>query len=105
LSSQGHPVSRTTVAQGPAALGDRLPGTRKTQAGRAPPERHAQFARINQQLKAFQRRGQPVVSVAAKKKALGGEFANAGRAYQPQGQPERVRVDDCVDTHLGTANP
>src|SRR6266511_2816107 len=105
LSSQGHPVSRTTVAQVLEALGYSLQGTRTTQDGSAHPDRNAQFEHINQQVKAFQRRGQPVVSVDAKKKELVGEFANAGREYQPQGQPEWVRVYDFVDKHLGKANP
>src|SRR2546422_11025640 len=105
LSSQGHPVSHTTVAQVLEALGYSLQGTRKTQEGCVHPDRNAQFEHINHQVKAFQQRGQPVVSVDAKKKELVGEFANAGREYQPKGQPERVRVYDFVDKNLGKANP
>jgi hypothetical protein len=105
LTGQGHPVSRTTVAQVLEALGYSLQGTRKTQAGRAHPARNAQFEYINRQVQAFQQRGQPVVSVDAKKKELVGQFANAGREYQPKGQPERVRVYDFVDKKLGKANP
>ena len=105
LTAQGHPVSHTTVAQVLEALGYSLQGTRKTQEGSAHPDRNAQFEHINQQVQAFQQRGHPVVSVDAKKKELVGAFANAGREYQPQGQPERVRVYDFVDKHLGKANP
>ncbi len=105
LTSQGHPVSHTTVAQVLEALGYSLQGTRKTQEGCVHPDRNAQFEHINHQVTAFQQRGQPVVSVDAKKKELVGEFANAGREYQPKGQPERVRVSDFVDKNLGKANP
>ena len=105
VTERGHPVSRTTVAQVLEALGYSLQGTRKTQEGTTHPDRNAQFEYINQQVHGFQRRGQPVVSVDAKKKELVGEFANAGREYQPTGQPERVRVYDFMDKRLGKANP
>jgi DDE family transposase len=87
------------------ALGYSLQGTRKTKEGSAHPDRHAQFAYIHHQVEAFQQRGQPVVSVDTKKKELVGDCANGGRAYQPIGQPELVRVDDFIDKELGQAMP
>jgi len=105
LTRQGHPVSHTTVAQLLVELDYSVQGTRKTTEGSAHPDRDAQFAYINQQVKAFQARGQPVVSVDAKKKELIGDFANKGREYQPQGRPERVRVYDFVDKQLGKGLP
>jgi hypothetical protein len=105
LARQGHPISHTTVAHWLKAWGYSLQGTRKTQEGSSHPDRNAQFEYIHHQIVAFQRRGQPVVSVDTKKKELVGEFANAGREYQPGGQPEPVRVDDFVDTELGRAIP
>lgn len=105
LTRQGHPVSHTTVAQLLAGLDYSLQGTRKTKEGASHPDRNAQFAYINQQVQAFQRRGQPVVSVDAKKKELVGDFANRGREYQPKGHPEQVRVYDFVDKDLGKALP
>src|SRR6516225_5816713 len=77
----------------------------KTQEGTSHPDRNAQFEYINARVKDFQHRGQPVVSVDTKKKALVGDFANRGREYQPQGAPERVRVHDFVDKRLGKAIP
>jgi hypothetical protein len=53
----------------------------------------------------FQRRGEPVISVDAKKKELVGDFKNAGREWHPQGQAPPVRVYDFVDPELGQANP
>jgi hypothetical protein len=56
-----------------------LAGTRKVQEGASHPERNAQFEQINEQMKAFQRTGQPVSSVEAKKKEWVGNFAHKGR--------------------------
>lgn len=105
LRRRGHRVSHTKVTQLLAGLGYSLQGTRKTQEGASHPDRNAQFEYINQQVQAFQRRRQPVVSVDAKKKELVGDFANGGREYQPQGHPERVRVYDFPDKQLGKAIP
>lgn len=105
LTSQGYAISHTTVAHLLTALGYSLQGTRKTQEGKAHPDRDAQFHYINKQVKAFQRTGHPVISVDAKKKELVGDFANAGREYQPQGHPERVRVYDFPDPVLGKVCP
>src|SRR5262252_69354 len=105
LTHQGHLISYRTVASMLKALGYSLQGTRKTKEGSAHPDRNAQFAYIHQQVKGFQQRGQPVVSVDAKKKELVGDFANGGREYQPIGLPELVRVYDFVDKELGKAIP
>jgi Rhodopirellula transposase. len=105
LSRQGHRLSHTKVAQLLDQLGYSLQGTRKVQEGAAHPDRNAQFAHINEQVKAFQQAGQPVVSVDAKKKELVGDFANKGREYRPRGQPPRVRVYDFVDKDLGKVCP
>jgi Rhodopirellula transposase DDE domain len=53
----------------------------------------------------FQWRGQPVISVDAKKKELLGDVKNAGREWHPTGHPPEVRVDDFVDEALGKAIP
>ena len=45
----------------------------------------------------MQSRGEPVVSVDAKKKELVGDFKNGGVEWQRKGQPEEVRVYDFVD--------
>ena len=68
LSQQGHPVSHSKVGQLLKALNYSLQGTRKTREGGSHPDRNAQFEYINAQVKAFQQRGQPVVSVDTKKK-------------------------------------
>ena len=82
-----------------------LQGTRKTREGSDHPDRNAQFEHINRQAKAFQRAGEPVVSVDTKKKELVGDFANKGKEWQPAGEPVPVRVHDFIDPKLGKAVP
>ena len=98
-------MSHTTVAQLLVALDYSLQGTRQTLEGAAHPDRDAQFRYINRCVKVFQRAGQPVISVEAKKKELIGQFANGGREYHPQGQPERVQTHDYPDKDLGKICP
>jgi Rhodopirellula transposase DDE domain len=105
LSGQGHPVSYQTVAALLHALRYSLQGTRKTKEGTSHPDRDGQFVYLNDQVQAFQARGQPVISVDTKKKELVGDFTNGGREWQPVGQPELVRVHDFVDPDLGKAIP
>jgi len=105
LVRQGHRVSHQTVADLLHALDYSLQGTRKTKEGADHPDRDAQFAHINDQTRASQQRGQPVISVDAKKKELVGDFNNGGREWQPAGHPEAVRVHDFLDKQLGKAIP
>ncbi len=105
LTSEGHPVSDTTVRRLLHAADYSLQGNRKTREGGKHPDRNAQFEHINTTVRLFQRRGQPVISVDTKKKELVGDFKNGGREWRPQGQPEEVRVYDFVDKKLGKAIP
>jgi len=82
-----------------------LQSNRKTREGSAHPDRNAQFECINERVRRFQGRGQPVVSVDTKKKELVGDFKNGGREWQPQGRPQEVRVHDFQDPALGKAIP
>jgi hypothetical protein len=105
LQRQGHCVGARTVARLLHALDYRLQANRKTREGSSHPDRNAQFAYINAQVRVFQERGQPVVSMEAKKKELVGDFANKGKEWQPQGTPEEVGTHDFPDPHLGKALP
>jgi hypothetical protein len=73
--------------------------------GRSHPDRDAQFRYINRRVKAFQKLGQPVISMDAKKKELVGIFANRGGEYQPKGKPELVRTHDFPDKQQGKVGP
>jgi hypothetical protein len=105
LQAMGHVVSARTVARLLRGLDYSLQATRKTKEGGTHPDRNAQFEHINARTKALQARGQPVVSVDAKKKELVGDFKNGGQEWQPKGQPEHVRVYDFQDKELGKAIP
>jgi len=105
LTRQGHPVCPRTVAAILHAEGYSLQANRKTREGRSHPDRNAQFEHLNGRVQAFQRQGQPVISVDTKKKELVGDFENDGQEWQPQGQPEEVRVHDFPDKTLGKAIP
>ena len=105
LRAQGHPVSERTVNRLLHDLGYSLQSNPKTLEGRAHPDREAQFHYINRRAKAFQKQGQPVISVDTKKKELVGQFRNGGREWHPQGQPEEVQVHDFPDKVLGKVIP
>jgi Rhodopirellula transposase DDE domain len=105
LTRLGHPVSPRTVGRLLNADGYSLQSNRKTKEGEQHPDRNAQFEHINQMVKQFQHRNQPVISVDTKKKELVGRFKNAGREWQPRGKPEEVHVHDFMDQQLGKAIP
>jgi hypothetical protein len=105
LNRLGHKVSYRTVARLLLDLGFSLQANRKTREGKQHPDRDAQFQYINRQVKRFQRKGQPVVSVDAKKRELVGDFKNGGSEWQPKGEPETVRTHDFRDKQLGVAIP
>jgi hypothetical protein len=105
LQAQGHQVSPQLVSELLHAAGYSLQGTRKTREGSQHPDRNTQFEHIAARVQDFQQRGEPVISVDAKKKELVGDFQNAGREWHPQGQAPQVRVYDFIDTELGKAIP
>jgi transposase len=105
LQLQGHRVSERTVNRLLHDLGYSLQANCKTLEGRAHPDREAQFQYINRRAKAFQRQGQPVISVDTKKKELVGQFRQSGCEWQPQGQPEEVQVHDFPAEALGKVIP
>ncbi|MGH3182584.1 MAG: ISAzo13 family transposase [Streptosporangiaceae bacterium] len=105
LGVQGHRVSRQLVMALLHELDYSLQANRKTLEGGDHPDRDAQFAHINTQVQAQLAAGAPAISVDTKKKELVGPFKNGGQEWQPQGQPEAVRVHDFVDPKLGRASP
>ena len=105
LKAQGHRVSPRSVHTLLRELGYRLQSLRKSREGSQQPDRDAQFRHIAAKVSSQQRRRQPVISVDAKKKELIGDFKNAGREWQPAGEPEAVRVHDFIDAQLGKVAP
>jgi Rhodopirellula transposase DDE domain len=73
--------------------------------GKQHPDRNAQFEYIQETVLAFLKKRQPIVSIDTKKKELVGEFKNGGQEWQPQGEPEKVKVHDFPDKELGKVAP
>lgn len=105
LAERGHRLAPNTVGRLLRDLGYSLQANRKDKEGRSPPERAAQVAYLNDQARAFLERGQPLISVDTKKKELVGDFKNAGRTWQPKGQPIRVQIHDFPSMSIGKAVP
>jgi len=105
LTRQNHPVRARTVARLLREVGYSLQGNRKTREGSSHPDRNAQFEFINASVQRFIKRGQPAISVDAKKKEKVGDFKNGGQEWFPQGEPEDVRVYDFLIKSLGKATP
>lgn len=92
LQAQGHRISQRSVYAILKVWGYSLQSNRKLEEGTQHPDRDAQFQHINRLVKRFQRRGQPVISVDAKKKENIGNFAKAGQEWERHGQPRRVNT-------------
>ncbi len=105
LNRKGHSISHQTVANLLDQMDYSLQSNRKTKEGTNHPDRDAQFKYINKQVLAFQKGGQPVVSVDAKKRELIGDFRQKGCTWRPTGKPIKVRVHDFEDQQLGHATP
>ena len=105
LTKMGHAVSHSVVAEILHSLKYSLQGTRKTLEGRQHPDRDAQFRYINTLAEEFLASGDPVISVDTKKKELVGRFAQAGREWQPEGEPVEVSTYDFPSQTDGKAIP
>ncbi|QAT83312.1 hypothetical protein EJ065_7501 [Corallococcus coralloides] len=105
LMKQGYEVSPQKVGELLKSQGYSLQAGAKSLEGESHPDRNAQFENINAQVREFQARGQPVVSVDTKKKELVGEFKNGGREWQPTGAPVLSLTHDFPDTAVGKAIP
>ena len=105
LSAMGHTASHRLVAEILHELGYSLQANQKTLEGTSHPDRDAQFRYINEQVRRYQKKGHPAVSVDTKKKELVGDFKNPGREWRPKGQPEPVRVHDFLIPEQGKAIP
>ena len=107
LGASGHRASSWAVARLLHERGYSLQANAKVREGRQHPDRDAQFRYLDAQVRAHLAAGQPVVSVDTKKKELVGDdpaYRNAGREWQPRGEPVRVGARD-FPTELGEAIP
>jgi len=105
LTRQGFAISCNTVGRLLRTCGYSLQANRKTLEGKQHPDRDAQFRHISRRVSAFQRAGQPAISVDTKKKEPLGKMKNPGRTYRRQGDPVRVTTHDFPDKQRGKAVP
>lgn len=105
LTEMGHKISHTTVAEILHELGYSLQVNQKALEETCHPERDEQFEHINETVKEYQSKGQPVISVDTKKKELVGNFKNAGSELCRKGKPEKVLNHDFMIPELGKVCP
>lgn len=105
LNRAGYKVSANTVAGLLKHAGYSLQSVRKKLEGGGHEDRDLQFRFINDSVTAFQKCGEPVVSIDAKKKELVGAFHNKGKEWQPKGKPEHANTHDFMDKELGKVTP
>jgi len=105
LTLRHHPVSHAKVGQLLRGLGYSLQSNRKTEEGRDHPDRDAQFRYINTAVKRRLTSGEPVISVATKKKELIGNYVNAGQQWRPAKQPRAVQGHDFPTPVVPRAYP
>ena len=101
LTERGFVVVASMVAKLLKRAGYRLQANAKALEGRQHPDRDGQFEYINAMAVAFLASGDPVISIDAKKREQVGDFKNAGREWQPVGQPDEVNVHDFPSDAVG----
>lgn len=105
LISKGEKISEDTVQRIIKSLGYTLQANVKSKENGSPEERDSQFRHINEQVKLFEKKGMPVISVDTKKRELVGNFKNNGRKWQKKGKAEMVNVYDFEYLSKGKAIP
>ena len=105
LNRLGHSIQADTVGRLLQDMDYTLQLNRKVKEGPQHPDRDGQFRYINQQVNAFRRGGDPVISVDAKKRELIGPFKNAGRTWRREGRPKRVNAYDFPSWAKGKGIP
>jgi len=96
-------VSHTKAWKMLRAAKYRLRFNRKRLTRKSAPERNQQFTTINRLKESFAKRGQPVISVDAKKRELVGPFKNQGREWRKA--PVDVNMYDFPSDADGVAIP
>ena len=105
LTAKGHPIRKSALAEMLHDLGFSLRANKKTIEGTSHPDRDAQCAQINTTCKAFEQKGNPMISVDCKQKELIGTFKHNGREWQAKGEDTCVNVYDFLSLADGKAGP
>src|SRR3989344_9213686 len=105
LNSKGKDISEDTTGRIIKQLGYSLQTNVKSKENGSSKERDSQFRYINEQVKIFDKKNMPVISVDTKKKELVGNFKNNGRKWMKKGKAEIVNVYDFEYLAKGKAIP
>lgn len=105
LKGQGHKISYRTIGRRLKKMGYSLQANKKAFEGSSHPERDKQFYYINDCVKEFVYKNQPVISVDTKKKELVGNFKNSGKVWTKKGQAEHVNAYDFPSFAKGKVVP
>lgn len=105
LNKRGYRLCDRTVAHILEDLGYSLQATRKVNEGKQHPDRDAQFKYLYKQIKQFQKKHDPVISVDAKKKELIGNFEAKGTQWRKKGDVIEVNAYDYPSLASGKAIP
>lgn len=100
LEAKGYIVSAELVRRLLHQMGYSLQAPSKQVEGTTNPDRDAQFRYLNDLAADFIESDEAVISVDTKKEPIG-NYANAGREWQPGGEPTRLNVHDFADPALG----
>jgi len=105
LKKSQQDISEGTVGNIIKSLGYSLQANIKSKENGTSEERDSQFRYINEQVKIFEKKSMPVISVDTKKKELVGNFKNPGRKWMKKGKAEIVNVYDFEYLAKGKAIP
>ena len=105
LEKKRHRIKKSALAEVLASLHFSLKANKKNIEGVSHPDRDLQFRHIKATCEAFEKSGNPIISVDCKKKELIGNFKNNGREWQPKGTNAVVNVYDFISLADGKAAP
>ena len=105
LKNKGQNISEDTTGRIIKKLGYSLQANIKSKESGSSEERDSQFRYINEQVKIFEKKNMPVISVDTKKKELVGNFKNNGRKWMKKGKAEIVNIYDFEYLSKGKAIP
>jgi len=105
LKNKKQNISEDSIGRIIKNLGYSLQANIKSKESGSTEERDSQFRYINEQVKLFEKKNMPIISVDTKKKELVGNFKNSGRKWQKKGTAEIVNVYDFEYLAKGKAIP
>lgn len=106
LKEKGYKVSHNIVSRALEAMGySKQQNQKMYQVGEQHPDRDAQFQHINETAQRYLDRGDPVISIDAKKKENVGNFKNSGAEYRREKNPRKVLDHDFPLPELGKVTP